>query len=114
MSKKAIASCPNPAAFSKWWRNRANRNAEDLADAGRALRASNYTVTEQQVNSRFKVVSGNPKPGEVLAKLQDCGIPCYDMNLGEFKLGWSPKEFDKLRAEQVKSAQVVNPGAPEY
>ena len=106
MSKKPIASCPNPQEFTKWWRNRANRNADELSDAGKPMRSYNFTVTEEQVNSRFKLVA-NPKPGEVLAKLQDCGIPCYDMKPDEFMLGWSPKEFDKLKNKAIESGDPL-------
>ena len=104
MSKKPIASCPNPAEFSKWWRNRANRNAEALSEAGKALRAHNFSVTEEQANSRFKLLARNFKPGEVLDKLRECGVPCYDMVPGELRLGWSPKEFDKWKNGKVQSS----------
>ena len=107
MSKKAIASCPNPAAFSKWWRNRANRNAEDLADAGKAMRAVNYTVTEEQANSRFKLVPNDFKPGQVLRKLQECGIPCVDLTPGALRLAWNPKLFDKLKTQQIELEKSV-------
>ena len=102
MSKKPIASCPVPKEFVKWWRTRANRNAEELSDQGKAIRAVNYTVTEEQVNRRFNVVPTGFKPGDVLAKLQSCEIPCYDMEPGELRLGWSPKEFDKWKNQPVE------------
>lgn len=104
MSKRPTASCPNPQEFVKWWRNRANHNADELSDAGKPMRAYNFTVTEEQVNSRFKLLPASFKPGQLLAKLQDCGIPCYDMKPEEFMLGWSPKQFDKLQTQQVESA----------
>ena len=103
MSKKPIASCPNPQEFSRWWRNRANRNADDLSEAGKPMRSHNYSVTEEQVNSRFKLLPKTFEPGQVLAQLHECGIPCYDMKPGELLLGWSPKEFDKLKKEPVQS-----------
>ena len=102
MSKKPIASCPNPQEFVRWWRNRANRNADALSDAGKPMRSYNFTVTEEQVNSRFKLVV-TPKPGEVLAKLQGCGISCYDMKPNELKLGWNPKAFDKSKTQSLES-----------
>ena len=113
MRKKPIASCPNPAEFSKWWRNRANQNAEQLSDAGKAMRAVNYTVTEEQVNRRFNLFPSSFKPGQILTKLQECGVPCVDLTPGALRLAWNPKLFDKLRAEQVESSQVVRLGAPK-
>ena len=107
MSKKPIASCPNPQEFTKWWRNRANRNADELSDAGKPMRSYNFTVSEEQVNSRFGLLPATFKPGQVLAKLQDCGIPCYDMKPDELMLGWSPKQFDKLKSAQVESADPL-------
>ena len=107
MSKKPIASCPNPAEFSKWWRNRANRNAEELSDAGKAMRAVNYTVTEEQVNSRFKLVPNDFKPGAVLAKLQACAIPCVDLTPGALRLAWNPKMFDKLKTQRIELEKSV-------
>ena len=76
------------------------------------MRSYNFTVTEEQVNSRFKLLV-NPKPGEILAKLQECDIPCYDMKPDELMLGWSPKQFDRLKTQQVESFQVVRLGAPK-
>ena len=102
MSKRPIASCPNPTEFSKWWRNRANRNAEELSEAGRALRAVNYTVTEEEVNRRFSLVPSSFKAGQVLAKLQECGVPCVDLTPGAFRLAWNPKLFDKLKNKKVE------------
>ena len=102
MSKKPIASCPNPAEFSKWWRNRANHNAEELSEAGRALRAVNYTVSEEEVNRRFNLVPSNFKAGQVLTKLQECGVPCVDLTPGAFRLAWNPKHFDKLKNQKVE------------
>lgn len=107
MGKKPIASCPNPAVFSKWWRNRANQNAEELSEAGKAIRAVNYTVSEEQINRRFKVAPSNFKPGQVLTKLQECGIPCVDLTPGALRVAWNPKLFDKLKDTQIKSTQSV-------
>lgn len=103
MSKEISGSCPNPKEFVKWWRSRASRNADALSDAGKALRADNYTVSEEQVNSRFKLLPSSFEPGTVLAKLHACAIACYDMKPGEYHLGWSPKEFDKIRETLVES-----------
>lgn len=107
MSKKPIASCPNPAEFSKWWRNRANRNAEELADAGKAMRAVNYTVTEEQVNRRFNLLPSGFKAGQVLTKLQECGVPCVDLTPGALRLAWNPKLFDKVKSQEVKSGHQL-------
>ena len=107
MSKKPIGSCPIPREFVRWWRNRANQNAEALSEAGKALRSHNFSVTEEQVNARFKLRPRSFKAGEVLAKLQECSIPCYDMKSGELKLGWSPKEFDKLKSQGVESTHQI-------
>ena len=105
MNKNPIASCPNPQEFARWWRNRASRNAEKLSEAGKPLRAYNYTVSEDEINTRFKLLPRGFKAGEVLAKLQACEIPCYDMKPGELRLGWSPKEFDKVKNASVQSGE---------
>jgi hypothetical protein len=107
MGKKPIASCPNPAVFTKWWRNRANRNAEELSDAGKPIRAVNYTVSEEEINRRFKVAPSNFKPGQVLTKLQECGIPCVDLTPGALRLAWNPKQFDKWKETQIKSTHPL-------
>ena len=107
MSKNPTSNCPNPQEFTKWWRNRANHNADELSESGKPMRSYNFTVTEEQVNGRFRVLPARFKPGQVLAKLQACGIPCYDMKPGELMLGWSPKEFDKLKSAQVESTDPL-------
>ncbi len=95
---KAVETCPNPADFIKWWRGRARKNFDEATGG---LRAGNYSVTEEEANRRYKLLADGWKPGEVLAKLQKCEIPCYDMTDGEYKLGWSPKEFEKLKNPPV-------------
>lgn len=107
MAKKPIASCPTPVEFSKWWRNRANRNAEELSELGKPIRAVNYTVTEDQVNHRFHVLPNNFKAGEVLTKLQECGVPCVDLTPGALRLAWNPKLFDKFKASLLKSGKPI-------
>ena len=95
MSGKPIGQCPNPEQFAKWWRGKANRN---MATAPGPLRATNFCVTEEDINARFKLVDRSFTKGDVLGKVQQCGIPCYavpEEGDGPVKIGWSPKEVDK-------------------
>ena len=94
MSKIPVGTCPNPREFEKFWRSRANKNAEALQEQGRPLRAINFTVTEDQANRRFHLAPSGFKPGEVLARLQACNIPCVDAKPGDYLLAWNPKAFD--------------------
>ena len=98
MSGKPIGQCPNPEQFAKWWRGKANRNMET---APGPLRATNFCVTEEDINARFKLVDRSFTKGDVLGKVKACGIPCYALpeegppdaasgDQGSVRIGWSP------------------------
>jgi len=75
--KKQFEVCPEPKAFSKWYRGRVSRNIDELIDKGKSVRVFGFSVSEEQINNKFRLLK-SPKPGEVLAKLQECGFPAVN------------------------------------
>ena len=73
-----LTTCPEPQGFVKWYRRKVTSNLDALAEAGKSLRVFGFGVTEEQVNRRFKLVEGDWQPGDILAKLAQCGIGAID------------------------------------
>lgn len=75
---KAIVLCPETHHFIKWYRRKVQSNLDSLAREGKSLRTFGFGVTEDQVNRHYKLFKGRWQPGQVMAKLEECGIPCVD------------------------------------
>ncbi len=102
-----IQKCPEPAYFVKWYRARVRRNLDELHDAGKSLRVFGFGVTEAQVNQKFKLIRGEWQPGDILDKLNECGIPGIDRKIPKesvtsesgLTIAIKPKDERSLRHE---------------
>ena len=72
--------CPEPRAFTRWYKGRVKSNLSQLAGSGKSLREG-FCVTEAQVNRRFKLRK-DFEPGDIVKKLQACGIPAQSKAKG--------------------------------
>ena len=70
---KDARGCPIGSEFVRWFRNQVSKDTEELDASGKSRRGAAFTVSERQVNTRFKLMK-DPKRGEVLRHLQDCGF----------------------------------------
>jgi hypothetical protein len=95
-NKRPKYVCPEPKAFSKWYRRKVNQNLAALHEQGKSLRTFGFGVTEAQVNQRFKLFDSFER-GDVLAKLQGCGVPAVHKKTPdtEITIAINPKNLNK-------------------
>lgn len=74
MKPSYTGQCVPRPVFSKWFKAQIARNIDHTVSDGKSIRDRLFTVTEKQVNDRFKLVGKTFEPGQVAAHLEECGL----------------------------------------
>ena len=66
--------CIIPSKLKTFVSGAVNRNLEEAHEGGKSLRDRMFTVTEGQINRRFKVLPDDFNPGDIIKYLENCDV----------------------------------------